>query len=113
VQGIRGDAGRTYEGSLVYCDGFVLAFIGKGEFLETAVVGHGERVRKRTGRRSVDTDDVWRFAPGNRWKHRELKVNDSKFPAIRRKVKSQDQIKSGSKRIKNRQRLSRGVEGQE
>ena len=58
-------AERTYEGSLVDCDGFVLAFFGQRKLLEASVVGHGETGR---GADAVDecclTGDVWRFAPG-------------------------------------------------
>jgi len=40
-------AERTYEGSLVDCDGFVLAFFGQRKLLEASVVGHGETGRER------------------------------------------------------------------
>ena len=58
-------AERTFEGSLVDCDGFVLAFFGQRKLLEASVVGQGETGR---GADAVDecclTGDVWRFAPG-------------------------------------------------
>ena len=38
--------GGTYEGPLVDCDGFILAFVRESELLQAFVVGHGRHVRE-------------------------------------------------------------------